>query len=284
MSTTLEADIVESTLEYVSPQSKINLRYSGSGGERNTGIFELKTVCIHNARREPKPLTLKTSGFELVHHECRVDFYDQQQIDSLYAAEVERVLRDLTGADEVALFGGVRRNVARPQGRVFNAATDVHVDYSTAEARRAARGLLGLGAKAPLHYRRFMAINLWRAISDPPQDQPLAVCDAMSVVTQSGVPNTRILVNVLPPPETMSRELPPDDAERSHGWLFHFDPAHRWYYYPDMTRDELLLFKLYDSTEMGPWRCPHASFVNPAVPAGVPPRESYEIRSFLYFK
>jgi hypothetical protein len=45
-----------------------------------------------------------------------------------------------------------------------------------------------------------------------------------------------------------------------------------------------LLFKLYDSEQMGPWRCPHSAFVDPSAPADAPPRESYELRSFVYFE
>jgi hypothetical protein len=265
---------VESTFEYVSPHSKVNLRYSGGGGEVNTGIFDRHKMFVRNARLEPD-LSLKTCGFELVHHTSDVDFYDGKDVEARYPAEVERVLKDTSGADHVVVFGALRRNVAKPEGRVWNAATDVHVDYEAAHAREVARSLLGIDKHETIPYRRYMAINLWRALSPPPQDQPLAVCDARSVVTQSGAP---------PPRAEMLKAPPPNDAELPHGWIFHFDPAHRWYYYPDMTRDELLLFKLYDSIESGPWRCPHASFVDPTVPADTPPRESYEIRSFVYFR
>jgi hypothetical protein len=76
---------------------------------------------------------------------------------------------------------------------------------------------------------------------------------------------------------------PPDDPELRRGFLFHRDPEHRWFYFPDMSADEVVLFKLYDSVEEGPWRCPHVSFVDPTV-RGAPSRESYEIRSFVYFR
>ncbi len=128
-----------------------------------------------------------------------------------------------------------------------------------------------------------MAINLWRALSHPPQDRPLAVCDARSVATQSGAFNTLVRVDKVPDAE--ARMKPPANVDAlPKGWIFHYDPAHRWYYYPRMTLDELLLFKLYDSIEEDPWRCPHAAFTDPSAPADAIPRESYEIRSFVYFE
>lgn len=48
----------------------------------------------------------------------------------------------------------------------------------------------------------------------------------------------------------------PDDPARPEAFVFRFNPGHRWYYFPDMTRDELLLFKLYDSRRIGAWRTP----------------------------
>jgi hypothetical protein len=59
-------------------------------------------------------------------------------------------------------------------------------------------------------------------------------------------------------------------------------PVHRWYYYPRMTRDEVLLMKTYDSRGVVGRSCPHASFANPAASAGTPPRRSAELRVLCY--
>ena len=269
---------VTATLDYVSPECRTSLRYVGDGQEVNTGQFTPHEVFVRDARLAREPLTLATSGFELARHESRVDFYDDAVAEADYAREIEPLLLALTGADKAVLFGPRRRHRTRSSGEVLPAASDVHVDYAAADSRRLAQRLLG--EEGLVAYRRFMAINIWRALSPPPQDRPLAICDAASVRTQSGVPNALVQVTAMPPRQEMLSE-PPADAR--NGFLFHFDPAHRWYYYPDMGRDEVVLFKLYDSVETGPWRCPHASFADPAA-AGAPPRESYEIRSFVYFR
>ncbi|NND49608.1 MAG: methyltransferase, partial [Rhizobiales bacterium] len=62
------------------------------------------------------------------------------------------------------------------------------------------------------------------------------------------------------------------------------NPAHEWYWFPKMTRDEALVFKVYDSdtSSQSRWTA-HSAFHNPAAPEGAPPRESMEIRSFVFW-
>ncbi len=273
---------VEAMVEYIAPHCGPTLRYLGDGQEVNTGAFERHTVFVADARAlTPRP-TLASAGFELARHTSGVDFYDDQGAETAYAHEIEPLLLALTRADKAVLFGARRRHTGPISPQTLPGASDVHVDYAAPDARRMALALLGPEGEAGMPYRRFMAVNLWRSLSPPPQDRPLAICDGRSVVTQGGVFNTLMLVDAIPPPEARPSEPPPDPAAR-RGFLFHHDPAHLWRYYPDMGPDEVVLFKLYDSTETGPWRCPHVSFVDPTV-QGAPPRESYEIRSFVYFR
>ena len=273
---------VQASVDYVSPQSTHSLRYLGEGQELNTGKFDRTQVFMHNARAVAESLTLQTCGFQLARHASTVDFHDDASAEAAYAREIEPLLLELTGADKAVLFGPRRRHTGRIQNETLPGATDVHVDYAAPDSRVLARHLLGEEGASGNPYRRFMAVNIWRSLSPPPQDRPLALCDARSVSTQSGVFNTLILVDKMPSPEDML-DAPPEGDELRNGFLFHADPAHRWYYYPDMTADEVVLFKLYDSLESGPWRCPHVSFIDPTV-TGASPRESYEIRSFVYFR
>ncbi len=62
-----------------------------------------------------------------------------------------------------------------------------------------------------------------------------------------------------------------------------FKPGHRWYYFSDMQRDEVLLIRVHDSADDGRARLSfHTSFENPATP-GAAPRESIEVRSLVFF-
>jgi len=50
-----------------------------------------------------------------------------------------------------------------------------------------------------------------------------------------------------------------------------------------MQFDEVLLFKQYDSATDMPCHTPHAAFIHPATPTGMPSCESIEIRCLLIF-
>ena len=58
----------------------------------------------------------------------------------------------------------------------------------------------------------------------------------------------------------------------------------RWYYFPRMATDEVILLKCFDSKTDGTARwTAHGSFDIPNAPADAPPRESIEIRTLYFF-
>jgi hypothetical protein len=53
---------------------------------------------------------------------------------------------------------------------------------------------------------------------------------------------------------------------------------------PNMTRDEAIVIKCYDSARDGRARFSlHAAFEDPTTPPDAPPRESIEVRAFAFF-
>jgi hypothetical protein len=63
-----------------------------------------------------------------------------------------------------------------------------------------------------------------------------------------------------------------------------YNPAHDWYYFPEMTRDEALVFKCYDSLTDGRARyTAHSAFEHPDTPPAAPERESIEMRTFAFY-
>ena len=93
--------------------------------------------------------------------------------------------------------------------------------------------------------------------------------------------------------ELDARSLVPEDllvAERRYPhrvgqtYRLKHNPNHRWFYFPEMRRDEALVFKVYDSETDGRARfTPHTSFVDPATPPGSSPRQSIEARTMAFF-
>lgn len=67
---------------------------------------------------------------------------------------------------------------------------------------------------------------------------------------------------------------------------------HRFYYIKDMSPDEVLLLKCYDSWGEGEpggkkglaVRTPHTAFEDPATPPDAKPRESIEVRALVFYE
>ncbi len=173
------------------------------------------------------------------------------------------------GADRVFIFDHtVRRHIPCATDRrdgVRQPVARVHVDHTEKSGPRRVRDLLGAEADTLLR-GRVQVINVWRPIRGPLQDSPLALCDARSVRPQDLVP-----VDLVYPDRT------------GETYSVTYDPAHQWFYFPEMRADEALLLKCYDSETDGRARfAPHTAFSDPTTPADALPRESIELRSFVF--
>ncbi|MCP5145871.1 MAG: hypothetical protein H6978_13770 [Gammaproteobacteria bacterium] len=125
------------------------------------------------------------------------------------------------------------------------------------------------GKVAP--YRRFAVYQTWRAISPPPQDNVLAVCDGRSIPPDDAI----VFLSVLGPASKPGTQF---DAR-----LCRYNASHRWYFLSAMTLDDLLVFKGFDSDAPDTLNAMHTAFTNPGAGAGASPRESIEARFFAFF-
>jgi len=110
---------------------------------------------------------------------------------------------------------------------------------------------------------RMRIVNYWRPLNPVIQDTPLALCDRRSVRLDEPIPCDKVME---------------DYVDESY-YLKH-EPSHDWYYLPNQTRDEPVVFVVWDSKEdkeflVGP---PHACFELPNVATDTPKRESIEVR------
>jgi len=160
-------------------------------------------------------------------------------------------------------------------------AADVHVDMTEERAWRLATTLYEKTCPHAAPFSRFIASSLWRCFSGPPQDWPLAVCEACSVAPHEGVPNIMVRVAALPDPAALPAQLPNEDSLPA-AWVFRFSPEHRWWYFPDMTPEELILLKFHDSDHSRAWRVPHTSFFDESCGRAAQ-RQSIEMRTVAYF-
>jgi hypothetical protein len=267
---------VEAKVNYLAEMTEMPVFYS-ENVSRNNLRLQPETVAIYDARPLQDQLSFDREGLALVQHLSAVkDFWDQDQIENIYRAEIEKLVFELTGAARVLVTPRAVPRYAERAGEaprtLINSrpARFVHSDYSAKSATEFA--MHRWGEQPPeLLERRYAAYNLWRAISPPPQDVPLAVCDARTVAFTDHVTAEAVI------------DAPNAPEMRFESTLIRFNPAHRWYYFPDMHADELLVFKAFDSDPDQPYLVPHSAFDDPNCPVGVPPRASIEIRAFAFF-
>jgi hypothetical protein len=235
------------------------------------------TVTIANARPHTAEFGLDRTGFTLLRHTSAVaDFGDPAQLDGTYRAEAGELVRQALGADEIVTLGWVIRRANQALDGAQPPASDVHVDIHPGRTHDR------LSAASPRGepYQRAVMTSLWRAFSPPPQDWPLALLDYRSVDDAEGEPNLLLFVDKLPDPDNVPEIQDPDAGPA--GSIFAPRPRHRWWFFPDLTVDEALLFKLHDTDHSVAWRVPHTAFETPYA-AAANPRESVEFRTIAFF-
>jgi hypothetical protein len=279
---TTNVQAVEGELNYLAPESTILRRFTAPGISVNTGTYRPYVMPIHNGRPIEDRFTLDRNGFAIIDHPTAVtDFTDREEVDRVYVPEVAQFLEAYTGADRVApLRWMLRRSAAPGEHSSQPQAAQVHNDYSIAGARETAEATYASRFPDGPGFRRALLTSLWRVFSPPPQDWPLAICDYTSVGEDEGLDNRMYLVDKIP--DDLYAEMPAS-APGASGSEFLHNPAHQWWYFPDMTRDEILLLKLNDSDHSAAWRVPHSAFHDKTARA-TEPRHSIEFRTIAYFE
>ena len=265
-------DHVDGVLNYLADRNEHPVTYTYQpppGVAARSGNYAKYSVAIHNARAVLSQLSLDRQGFAVAYQETAVaNFYDEEEVRTVYYPEVERLVKEFTGAVKVHVFDHNVR--CRPMAkRRENGAQEpvkvAHNDYTPKSGPQRVRDLLPNEAEALLR-NRFAVINVWRPIAGPVQESPLAVCDAQSMVQEDFVKH-------------VLRYRDRDGEVYSVA----YNPNHRWYYIPNQKKEEVLLLKCYDSDEHRSRFTAHSAFEDPTSPHDAAPRESVEVRTLVFF-
>jgi len=237
---------------------------------RRTGATEQHVTQIRDGRPLQHELSLDVQGFVLVPHPTAVtDFFDAAQLREVYYPEIERLVREVSGAARVVVFDHTLRtgNEGEQQARkIREPVLWAHNDYTEWSGPQRVREILRDQAEQLLQHR-FAIIQVWRAIQPQIERNPLAIVDARSVGPDDFV--------------RAERRYPDRVGET---YQLKHNPNQRWFYFPHMRRDEALVFKVYDSAADGRARfTPHTSFDDPQSAADAPARQSIEVRTFAFF-
>jgi len=237
---------------------------------RRTGADDKKPMTVRNGRLLASMFSLDEEGFVFVQHKTKVaDFFDVEQLTSVYYPEIEALIKKTSGALRAEIFDHTLRSgddSEREEKLIREPVLSAHNDYTEWSGPNRLREVLPDEADELLKHR-FAIIQVWRAINKPVQANPLALADAKSVAAKD------LLV--------AERRYPHRVGQT---YRLKYNPNHRWFYFPEMSRDEALVFKVYDSKRDGCARfTPHTSFADPSSPPNAPARQSIEVRAFAFF-
>jgi hypothetical protein len=269
----LAPDQIEATLNYiVDDGSKVFTIVAGPGGTdtRSGGTPDPRRVTIHNGRSHGTDFMLERNGFRFLRHDTKVkNFYDEDEIRRVYYSEMEALIKAESGAKRVVVFDHTLRTAddeLRESKGIREVVRRVHNDYTEWSAPQRVRDILPDEAEQLLQ-RRFAIIQAWRPINHPVETYPLAMADAQTLSPQDMI--------------VSERRAP---GRIGQTYAIKYNPAHKWYWFPRMRREEAYVFKVFDSMKDGRARwTAHTAFEDPTTPPHAQPRESIEIRTMAFF-
>jgi hypothetical protein len=293
------ATLSQSDQPFVKPWSKVDADVSSfNRTERRRPVTNIRDATDTDFGTD-------ISGFAVHHSPAKEQtFTDDRAVREGYYAEVEALLRcKLPGVKKVVIFDHTIRKHDKSSPR--QPVQQVHVDQTPRAAEARVRRHVPDAAEADaLLAGRYQIINVWRPIGHPASDFPLAV-----VNWRTTEPRDLIAVDLLYPlrprdgddDDDRGKEVLPDPESRTStagyevkGETFSVAPSerHRFYYVKDMTPEEAMFIKCFDSFGQGrpggrpgvADYTPHTAFVDPATPPDAKGRESIEVRCLVFYE
>ena len=259
----------------------VNDRYRGvrmpppetvTDGNERRSMYYRHPVNVFDARElNPRP-SISTFGFTLIEHTTRcTDMSDQKMVTSVLYKEYANLLQDLTGCSDVKVtqhqyrngYGGLPEGHPRGARATPNGSEGIYSGIHSDVTPYSEPGWATL-----VDDRNFQVFNFWQSSDQarPIQVMPLSLCDMNSVDPQDMIYA-----------DSWNQTKHP---RKLVSYRLAFNESQKWYYYPNMLPNELLIFKQYDSMEEAPnRRCVfHGAIDVPNVPGDTPLRETIEVR------
>jgi hypothetical protein len=284
------------------PWSKVD-----DGGKSYTEVSLDRHVI--NVRGQESQFSIDRSGFQFFNHAPANEksFTDDSAVRNGYYDEVEKLLRDqIPGIKRVVVFDHTirRRDPNAPRQPV----QQVHVDQTPKAAETRLFRHLPKEDAAELVKGRYQIINVWRPIAHPATDFPLALVDWRTTAPEELIPVDLMFPKRDPTQgdgdgdddDDRGKEVAPlaksqsTEGYEARGETFAVAPSdnHEFYYLKDMTPDEALFIKCFDSRGQSVPNgkhgiasyTPHTAFVDPQTPKDAPGRQSIEVRCLVFYE
>lgn len=229
-------------------------------------VNEERDVLILDGRGNESTYNIETNGFELVRNTVDLGNLSDSHLRTSYYPAMESLVTELLGAKTATVFDHTIRHgdeQTRKTQSLREPAKMVHNDYTERSAPQRVRDFYPQQAEELLS-RRYAIVQVWRPLKLVASD-PFAIADAASMAPDDFLPITR--------------RSPGRDGE-----IFYvkFNSRQQFIYFSNMTPDEALVFKVFDSATDGRARyTSHTAFELPDNSG--PPRESMEVRLFVFF-
>ena len=267
------------------PYCRATVNYAGGVGQVPT------EVDILDGRMAGDLLGWQWCGFELLSHVSRVaDWHDRAAVEPTCYDEIASLARSLTGCDAVIFDGAVLRSREEAQRHPdLGPVQAVHSDYTEAyremiqNPQHPYSGIMapsmaraGISTEDIVRAERVLTLQFWRNVGAVDMDYPIAFCDARSV-PRSSLRDTHLskFGDVQVEYDVFQLKPPPEPGQ------------YRWYTFPRMTADEVVVWRGYDSycVERGePFWTPHTAFRDPNTGPDAPGRVSLELRATCLFR
>ena len=254
--------------------------------ERNLMPLEGHDVVIRDMRgAAPGELSLERHGFVLARHASRVARLPEMAetnlqaqhglpaINQAYYEELLPLIQRLSGAREVIpqATGLTVRFSARSERQSWaGAAGFIHLDVTESSVKRFLEFSLAAAGREIASWKRLVMLQTWRTVSDPPQDNLLALVDRTTVPASDVVIYDAVIGE-----KATALELIEARGCR-HG------AGHRWWYASDMGSEDILVFVGYDSATPDAVQPFHTGFDIPGHEQATP-RASLEARFFCFY-
>lgn len=232
-------------------------------------------MAVHDGWDKAKEFSEDVHGFSIHDFESKYpsgEWENDELVREKFYPEVVEFLKKTIGAKRVLVFDHTIRTAKNAQKKLTQETNTsqrapvslVHCDYTAESGPTRVRQLLKDEADDLLS-RRVAFLNVWKPLNKV-EENPLAMCDVRSS----------------PPDDFFKLYLRYRDRTGENYVMRHND-QHKWYYFPQMTPDKVILLKTYDSDESRARFVGHSAFKDPTSPPDAEIRESVEIRTIAFF-
>ncbi|RYO79490.1 hypothetical protein DL766_009345 [Monosporascus sp. MC13-8B] len=248
-----------------------------SEDRRNTNIsWDEKTVTVEDFRGRAKEFQLDSHGFSSCHLPGFTELADKDTIEQQYLPAVEDILRThLEDFGTVFIFDWRIRNSRSDTVTDMINFSDkttpllpsnyAHIDTGPISVIQRIQKSFPKDAKRILQ-QRVRAVNVWKPLSHPVEEYPLAVCDGTSVK-----------------PEDLVETDSVRQGNVSTNYYVKYHASQRWYFLNHQSPDEALIFKHFDTKPgvKAPYAL-HSSIKLQKTSEVARPRKSIEVRALVF--